>query len=163
MLSKYDLDAVKRPNLDHGSKVRLTGFEFLSGSSGEFDNTEPMICKIRWRSNINVDDLRIRFSVDNMDTTPVGLAESDIIGDAREGEENECTLKWDMSNIVGGDYLISLDLYVINEYGSRYSYDHPSLKIRIHLEDKVGGSEKSYMWDRRSWNSVRLNTICRNI
>lgn len=155
----FDLDKEVRPTLDHGNIVRLTEFEFLDKQIPIFSNTEKIRMRIKWISNMNISDLRFRIRLDNSDTSPVGLAESEIIGQAIKNETGECIIEWDISNIVGGNYFFVIDLYVTNKYGTRVSYDHPLAKIGIQIEDFVGGSEKNTMWERKSWNSVRLNTI----
>ncbi len=157
----YELTEEKRPSPDHGNLVRLTQFDFVGKEIPAFRNNEPVRVRVGWKAFENVNDLRFRMKLCNTDETPVGLAESDIIGDAVKDSEGNCNLSWDISNIVEGSYYIILDLYVLNEYGSRHSYDHPVIKIGIDIEDRQGGSEKNTMWDRKSWNSVRLNTIKR--
>lgn len=155
----YDLTELKRPSHDHGRIVRLTQFEFVGKEQPTFRNDEVMMIRLKWHSLENISDLRFRIRVDNQDTTPVGMAESDRIGDAVKDHDGEAYLEWDLSNIVGGFYQLVIDLYVLNEYGTRYSYDHPIVKIGIEIEDCIGGQEKNTMWDRKAWNSVRLNTI----
>lgn len=155
----FDLDSLRRPSPEHGNIIRLTELEFVNKKIPLFYNDEKILIRLKWKSIENIFSLRFRIRLNNMDTSPVGLAESDIIGNAVAGEEKECVLTWDISNIVGGTYYLIIDMYVTNEYGSRYSYDHPIIKIGIQIEDRLGGAEKSTMWDRKSWNSVRLNTI----
>ena len=155
----YDLRDMARPSVDHGNIVRLTEFEFINKQHPTFLNTEKILIRIKWEAKENVSNLRFRIRLDNADTSPVGLAESEIIGAAVKGEVGESNIEWDISNIVEGKYYLVIDMYITNEYGARQSYDHPNAKIGIQVEDCVGGSEKNTMWDRKSWNSVRLNTI----
>lgn len=155
----FNLDEASRPSMDHGNIVRLTEFEFVDKQIPVFSNKEKIRMRLKWISNMDIKDLRFRIRLNNADTSPVGLAESDIIGEAVANQERECIIEWDISNIVEGTYYCVIDLYVTNEYGTRSSYDHPITKIGIQIEDHIGGSEKNTMWDRKSWNSVRLNTI----
>ncbi len=155
----YELESLKRPSLDHGNIIRLTSLEFINRELPVFRNDEEILFRVKWKAYKNVNDIRIRFRVENIDTTPVGLAESIIIGDARENKEGEAVLSWKPYNLVGGDYNLVPDLYILNEFGARQSYDHPIVKMGITIDDQIDGSEKNTMWDRKSWNSVRLETI----
>lgn len=155
----YDLCDIQRPSLDHGNIVRLIEFKFLNKKFPIFSNNEKVLMHLTWEGKQDINNLRFRIRLNNSDTSPVGLAESEVIGSAVAGKVGECSVEWDISNIVEGNYYFVIDMYVTNEYGARCSYDHPLINIGIQVEDHIGGSEKNTMWDRKYWNSVRLNTI----
>lgn len=157
----YDLSETERPSLDHGRLIQLKEIAFVNKKNAIFDNDKPIEITLRWFSEANVENIRFRIRLNCMDGTPIGLAESAIIGDATKGTEGTTRLSWDISNIVAGAYKMVIDLYVLNEYGALRSYDHPGTPIYIRVIDTIGGKDKTTDWDRGSWNSVRLNTIIR--
>ena len=155
----YNLIDFKRDTIGQGTLVQLQEFEFLGKNKPVFYNDERVKLRIKWKSFLDVKSLRLRIRLHNADSTPVGLAESEIIGDGIAGEIGVYNLEWDISNIVAGRYYFAIVLYVLNDYGTADVYDHPVVNIGMTVEDHVGGKEKVVSWDKKWWNSVRLNTI----
>lgn len=158
-ISCWELENASRPTEDHGNIVRITKFGFEDTEASVFRNSEPIRMYVSWRSNKNVSDLRLRMEILSSDLVPVGMAESEVIGNAVEGECSSAKLTWNASNIVGGDYRIIIDLYVIDEFGIHHSYDHPVENIGFSIIDDLAGGEHTIKWDKNYWNCVRLNMI----
>ena len=153
----YNLEDTKRPLADHGSKIRVTYFEFLNKKSAVFMNTEEILFKMRWKSTEAIKDLRLYFAIDYKDETPVGLMQSEPFGDGVPGEEQERTFKLNINNLVEGIYYFYIDVFEMNSFSKIYSHDHPMQKI--FFEVVKSENTKSLNWSRKDWGSIRLNEI----
>lgn len=156
--SFWDFSDAKRPNFDFGKNFRIMSVKFRGNEENIFETGEPIRFDVAWKSKIEIENVFLRFEVQNMDSTPVGMAESTMVKKVGAHEEGVWTFCWDASNIVEGEYQIAMDVYTSNEYGAYYSFDHPSQSMIISIVDSKTKERKSN-WDRKYWNSVRLNTI----
>ena len=154
---QYDLLDTKRPSRDHGSKMKVTYFEFLNKNTPVYYNTEEVRFKIKWTSEEFIKDLRLYFAITYRDETPVGLMQSEPFGDGIPGQEQEKEFVMKIDNLIEGKYFFYIDVYIMDHLQSHYSYDHPMEKIFFEvIEDK---ETKNIDWDRKWWGSVRLNDI----
>ena len=153
----YDLDNVKRPSREHGSKIHLTSFEWLDKDNSVFYTNEKLKYRIRWKSKEKIKDLRMYLEVCYKDDTPVGMTQSEIFAEAIAGEEQEATFELDFSNLVEGIYYINIDIFNLDSLSNHCSYDHPLKKVFFEIIKDNNKSE--IKWDRRYWGSVRLNDI----
>lgn len=155
--SSYELETVKRPSIEHGSKVWVTSFEWLDKRNAVFLNTERVMFRIRWKANEHIKDLRLYYAICFKDDTPVGMMQSDVFGEGVPGAEKTATFELDFSNLVEGVYYFYIDVFSMNSFSSHYSYDHPLQKVFFEIVKDENVT--SVNWIRRAWGSVRLNPI----
>lgn len=158
MVSRYDFTDSKRPPYGHGTILFLKSFEFVGKEYPIYEQNEKIQFAISWTSKENIKDLRVYFTVKSSeDDSIAGMTQSEIIGDAVAGTESGCCLEFDASNLVEGEYWFYLDVHVMNEYGTHYSYDQPIEKIRFEIvKDKA---VISMNWQRKYWGNVMLNKV----
>lgn len=112
----YELDGASRPSPQHGNRARILRFEFLDTEDCVFEAMNKIKFKLTWKSDEDIDAVRIRFELHSMDGTPVAMTESDVICDAENGGLYENVGSMDLSCIAEGNYYIRIDMYNINEY-----------------------------------------------
>ena len=156
--SFYELKDAKRPSVSHGALFYLTSFEFLNKSEPVYYTNEKIIYKICWESKKDIEGLRISFTLkDAVDGKVAGMTESDVFANVKAGDSGESILEFDVSNLVEGQYVFEPDIYVRNEFGNHFSYDHPQQKMCIEL---IKDPElESLTWQKKFWGNVRLNTM----
>ena len=66
-------------------------------------------------------------------------------------------LSFIIPNLVPGRYHFEFDVFVMNEYGTHFSYDHPIQKIYFEVVDDE--TVESIRWQRNYFGNVRLNEL----
>lgn len=152
----YELDGASRPSPQHGNRARILRFEFLDTEDCVFESSNKIKFKLTWKSDENIDAVRIRFELHSTDGTSVAMTESDVICDAENGGLYENVGEMDLSCIAEGNYYIRIDMYNINEYGTHISYDHPERNIYFAISDS---RPDKIMWHSNWWGHTRLPNI----
>lgn len=153
----YNFEDVKRPSLDHGSKVFIHSFEFCDRKVPVYTTKEKIKFKIDWSANENISDMQLYFVITYVDSTVVGMTQSQIFADAQKGRRRTDFFEFDVSNLVEGRYYFDVDMFSMNEYGAGMSYDHPLKSVFFEIEhDK---DLRVLNWQRNYWGSVRLNEM----
>lgn len=153
-----DFNKSRRPE-GFGMAFRLMSIDFVEHNEAVYYDNELVKFKVGWKATKSFDELFIRFEVQNMDSSPVGMAESEGICNIEAETEGFWNFEWDVSNLVEGRYQITIDVYIKNEFGSYWSYDHPYEKIIFEVLDSKNSENVKSLWNRSAWNSVRLNMI----
>lgn len=156
--SFVDFTESRRP-AGFGKAFKINSIEFLDKKDAVFLDNEPVKFTLDYSAEKEFDDIYVRFEVENMDSSPVGMAESVSLGKIVPCENKKATFSWDISNIVPGKYHITVDAYIKNEFGTYFSYDHPFDKLLIEIVQDLSDGDNKSAWDRKYWNSIRLNTM----
>lgn len=156
----YDFSDIKRPSLDHGTKLFLKSFEFFDRKKAIYFSGEKMKFQMKWISQKNIEGLRVYLAIRASDNTVVGMTQSDEFADAFMGKEMVANFEVDLSNLVEGVYCFKIDIYAINGYGTHISYDHPWKDIYFEIRNKLENNN-GITWQRKYFGSVKLNSIIR--
>lgn len=157
LMSLYDLRRTDRPSLDHGKQVHVESFEFIGKERAQFMNDEKLRCRMKLKTNNNVDGLRLYLAIKNADSTVVGSIISEPFADAKPGLSIEYEFEMDFSNLVPGVYFFLINVINMNSIGAASSYDRPEQGIFFELLPKYEGATME--WKRRFMGSVRLKEI----
>ncbi|WP_022772780.1 ABC transporter ATP-binding protein [Butyrivibrio sp. AE2015] len=157
MKSFYDLKDSKRPSLDHGRTLHVNSLEFINKTAPSYRNDEKVVFEVNFTSNIDIDDLRIYYTVLDEEGKIVGTVQSDVICSPRKGETRTCTMEMDVSNFVEGTYSFLLDMYSSSGMGAHLSYDHPL--DYIYFEIAESAEQDTIFWQKRYFGSIRLNGL----
>lgn len=157
LASRYDFENVKRPSPDHGSNLFVHSFEFLGIKEPVFKSKEEMKFRVDYSSKQDIDELRVYFTVNYIDSTPIGTVQSPAFDSIKSGERRQCDFSMIMPDFVDGDYYFYLDIFSMNEYGYRVSYDRPDKKIYFKILDNE--IMESTVWPRRWWGSIRFEGL----
>jgi len=154
--SYYNLSETRRPSKAHGTRLKITSFEFVDNPDCVFDCDKPVRVRICYSAFEDIDDLRVRFEFHAADCTPSAMAESDVVGDVKAGKSYSTELLLNISCVAEGLYYFRVDLYNIDSNGAHISYDHPEQDIYMTVDnyrpDKI-------MWQSRYWGYTRLENI----
>ena len=153
----YDFSKSKRPSIEHGSNIFVKDFEFVGKNIPIYKTNESMVFKFHYTAKEDVQDLRAYFTVLYEDDTVAGTTQSKVFGSGIKDEVSEATLSFDISNLVPGRYHFEFDVFVMNEYGTHFSYDHPIQKIYFEVVDDE--TVESIRWQRNYFGNVRLNEL----
>ena len=135
----------------------MHSLEFIDKEMPVYKADEKIEYKIDFSAKKDIENLRMYYTICNIDSTIVGTMQSDSFGSISAGERRSCEFSMDVSNLVAGEYYFILDIFSMNEYGTHISYDHPVKKVFFEIEDSV--KEQSIHWQRRYFGSVRLAPI----
>jgi lipopolysaccharide transport system ATP-binding protein len=153
----YDFEDVKRPSLDHGSRIFIHSFEFLDKKVPVYTTSEKIKFKIDWTANEDIENMQLYFAINYADSTVVGMTQSEVFADAVKGVRRTDCFEFDASNLVEGRYYFDVDIFSMNEYGAGMSYDHPLKSVFFEVENAM--DLRSLNWTRTYWGSVRLNEM----
>jgi len=156
LLSYYDLEKENRPTLDHGVGIRIKSLEFVDKEEAIYTNENSISFRLRWKSFIEQSQLNLYIPVRYADSTPVGMAQSVAFRNKGVDSDNEEIFDFDITNLADGKYYFQLDFYIMNSYGTHYSFDHPDKNIYFEI---ARNAERKIEWHRKYWGSVMLNKI----
>jgi len=148
----------KRPE-SFGLAIKLLDMEFVGKEMASFLDDEDIHIRMHYKAGLDLNDLYLRFEVQNMDSSPVGMAESNRIAHVKKDEEGYFDMHWSVANFAPGRYQMVVDINTKNEFGSYHSYDHPYTNVFFEVDQDITSGKNKSAWDRRAWNSIRLNQI----
>lgn len=158
LCNKYSLEETKRPSDFHGSLFYLTEFEFINKQEPIYYSNEKIQYKIRWTSRADLTGLRLYFVIQDADEGKiVGMTQSDIFANVKNGESGEAILQFDVSNLAEGRYFFEPDVYEQNEFGAWCSYDHPLQRVFFKIEKEA--DSKVLNWNKQYFGNVVLNEM----
>lgn len=151
----YDFTAFSRPKLGLGESVYMRELHFLDHDSTLYKSTELINVLVKWSARRD-ENVRFGLSVKYFDGSPAGFAESLDEVKAKKGQDYESKLKFDLTNLAPGQYILYLEPYCLNDFGSSPELDR-SLPMAIEI---IEGRSKEYQaWQREYWGNTRLNNI----
>ena len=154
---KYDLGTCDRPSEFHGTKLRMTDFEFLGKDIARFTQNEPLKFRIGFKANATIEDLKLYYVIKSADGFIAGMTQTDQpFCNAEEGKSYSFEFAMDISNIAPGKYYFIPDIFSDDGTGRHLSYDHPSCNI---VFDIVEDDDSKLRWNSNYYGHVQLNPI----
>jgi hypothetical protein len=111
--------------------------------------------RLDWQAKENLEDVKFRMIVRYRDDTPVGLVQSDSIGNACAGQILETEFVFDTSMLSEGKYFFSIALFQSDGVGGSIILDHVTRACSIEVLSPVDDN-KLLNWEHRWWGSVRF-------
>ena len=155
LLAHHDLRKCERSSYQPGTKIRLQSIDFVDKDIPIYEMNEKVKIRLKWNAYEDIDNLHFYFVLRYVDSTIVGMTESDVIGYPRKNENGEAIVEFDISNLQEGVYYFIPDIYSINEQYQHQSYDHPMRKIFFKIVSRE--VRKGIYWQRQYFGSVALN------
>lgn len=153
----YDLRNVDRPSDFHGSKLRITEFEFTDKENAMFTTGEKLCYRIDFDAMEDLDELKLYYTVKSVDGYTVGMTQTEKpFCNAKKGEHYSFDFEFDASNIAPGAYYFIPDIYSDDGTGRHLSYDHPSCNIAFEI---VEADDTKLRWQSNYYGHVKLNAI----
>lgn len=151
--STYNLDDISRPSPQHGSQLRMTELSFTDNKRCYYYDEKFMRFSIKWKSNIDANDIYLRWELKYIDDTPIAMAESLGMGSIKSGQCRHTEFKIDISNLPTGNYGFTIDLYEKNTSGIHQSYDSPRITIPFEV---VEAPSSKLVWQHKWWGHIRM-------
>ncbi len=147
-----DVDKFERPSysLNH---AHLQKIEFLETDSCVYDLRSKIKLKLTWISNRTLDDVKARILVSSTDGTPVGLAYSDTLANANEGDVLENTIELDLRDVVEGKYKLTISLFQNDSSGNSIIIDTLADVAIFEIKPQYG--TKVVNWSK-SWGNINF-------
>lgn len=156
--NKYELTNVRRPSNFHGSLFKLDEFEFIEKKEPVYFASEKIKYKIKWTAYADIEELRLYFAIEDVDNGKViGMAQSEIFANVKNGETGESILELDASNFAEGKYAFEADVFVKNQYGVGNSYDRPQQRIIFKIERDLDSD--LLIWNKQYFGNIVLNEM----
>jgi lipopolysaccharide transport system ATP-binding protein len=155
----HDLGKTPRPSLDHGKNVHIDRFDFLNVEKACFGVGEKIKARISWHGNseYDVDDIRLYIVLKNGDDTPVGVAVSERLGDAKYNQNNSADVILNFSGVMPGKYYFMVNVVTSNSFGTLTSHDRPNQKIFFEIIQE--NENKTFEWKHNFMGSILFPPI----
>lgn len=157
LIPKYDLSKSERSSHQPGIKIHLESIEFINKNMPIFTPDEKVQMRLKWTATEEIENLRFYFILRYVDSSVVGMVESEVIGNAVPEECGVAVVEFDISNLADGIYYFIPDIYILDEEYHHQSFDHPLEKIHFKIVSKE--SRKGIFWQRQYFGSVSLNKM----
>ena len=153
----FDLRNVDRPSEFHGTKLRMTEFEFSDKENALFSSNEKLRFRIGFDAMEDLEDLKLYYTVKSIDGYTVGMTQTERpFCSARKGEHYECYFEYDASNLAPGLYYFIPDIFSDDGTGRHLSYDHPVCNIAFEI---IEPDNTKMRWLTNYYGHIRLNAI----
>lgn len=157
MYTHYDFKNFVRHSKDLATKVMIDDVELLNKTTPCYLTSETISMKIKWHSDVSLSNVKLGFSLKNIDRSNVGFATMINSIPTQSNSSYDDIFEIDLSILAAGKYYIFLNIYEQDELGGLHSLDQPS-GILIEL---IESGEKKLIWQKEYWGSVRLPAIVR--
>ncbi len=137
-------------NYQFGKEVLVESFRFLEKEIAVFEVGEPLLFTVSFGSKKKITNARLVLSIKTGDVKQIGMALSKPF-DIDDKEHQTVTCKADLSILAQGSYCLNFEIIEIDDTGNYYSYDNPSARIFINLENEYAHGIR---WYRQYWENV---------
>ena len=154
-ISAYtELSERKRPE-NSTNKVLIERIAFPKNENCIVTRGEKLEFWITWLARETLKDVRYRMIIRYTDDSPVGLVQSDTLGDYDENEETTTKMLFDTSMLADGKYYFSIALFQSDEAGNSLILDHITRACTMEVMSPVW-DKKMLNWEHRYWGSIRF-------
>ena len=149
-----NLDKRDRPG-NSTNRAHMESIEFPDREDCVVTRGEHLNIQLKWKSNAELEKVKFRMIVRYADDTPVGLVQSDVLGDYTIGEYVINTMKFDTSMLSDGRYYFSIALFQSDDVGNSVILDHVTRACMVEVISPIS-DQKLLNWEHRWWGSVRF-------
>ena len=149
-----NLDKRDRPG-NSTNRAHMESIEFPDREDCVVTRGEHLNIQLKWKSNAELEKVKFRMIVRYADDTPVGLVQSDVLGDYSTGEYVINTMKFDTSMLSDGRYYFSIALFQSDDVGNSVILDHVTRACIVEVISPIS-DQKLLNWEHRWWGSVRF-------
>ena len=154
---RYELKNCDRPSDFHGTKLRMTHFEFIGKEIARYYRNDPLKFRIDFTANENLEELKLYYVIKSADGFIAGMTQTDQpFCNAEKGKDYSFEFAMDISNIAPGKYYFIPDIFSDDGTGRHLSYDHPSCNI---VFDVIEDDDAKLRWNSNYYGHVQLNPI----
>ena len=153
-----DLGELERPEEFKSLVSKMTRLEVLDHTESVFFTDEKLRFKLDFDGYQDMQDVSMRIVLNYADGSPVTMITGEKAITIYKDKKSSVIFEVNMKHIVPGKYSMSLVLYQVNQYGTRYNCD--GLKD-VFCFEIVPREDYNYNmeWSHRYWGHVMLDDI----
>ncbi len=137
------------------NRVLMKSIQFEGKEENVFVRGEQIQIALKWTAKDTLENVRFRMIIRFRDDTPVGLVQSDIIGNVVAGEEQKTVFLFDTSMLADGKYFFSIALFQSDDVGNSVILDHVTRACGLEIISSID-TERLLNWEHRWWGSVHF-------
>lgn len=151
--------STKRNRMIIDEQVHINTVTLLEKDAPIFMRNEPVRVRIGYTAKAPIESLAFRMTVEASDKTVVGLATTQPIIAANEGDntvELELALDW----LAPGKYLVKLTAYSVNKFGTNQMHDVVEEAFAFEKE-QIASENNNMPWNHTWWGYMMFPEIKR--
>ena len=137
------------------NRAHMESVQFEGKEESVFVRGERIKIALKWKAKETLENVRFRMIVRFRDDTPVGLVQSDVIGNVMANEEKQTTFLFDTSMLSDGKYFFSIALFQSDEVGNSLILDHVTRACGLEIISPMDG-ERLLNWEHRWWGAIHF-------
>ncbi|MGN1006848.1 MAG: ABC transporter ATP-binding protein, partial [Aristaeellaceae bacterium] len=151
-----DLNSMTRPR-NRGDTMRMLKLVVLNSVNMEFQQDSDFEFTITFRSNLNERNVRLRLILKTNVAVPIAMTQTRPF-DVKEGGEYSFNVRFPLTGIAPGEYMVKLSL--ISDRiggGSNYFDTIEDIGQFVVLDDPL--VNEGFTWEERLWGNMRLQPL----
>ncbi len=146
-----DYDGIKRPGWLHSDMLRLSRAEYPGRDSCIFRRGEKVRIAFTWHTNEDVENVGLRFEIQNTDGTPIAAAFSYECYSGKKGQTAAAVFTYDVSGLAPGTYHTIYTFFRRNNFGAGVDLD-----CMEGMDIIIDDSENKLNWRANVWGHFIL-------
>lgn len=156
---RYEYDGLKRRTYLLGKSEYIHSIEFLNKEAAVFSDEETIRLRIIWSNNKILDELCFRLVIQQIDFSPIGMTETDILQQATTIGKHSTIIYFNTRNLTNGNYLLTVSLNCIHPGGKYDMRDEAPIPLNITICENHYLKENKSSWIGKLWGSVRFDKL----
>ena len=154
-----NLEKRARPN-NTNHQALMKSFEFIGTDDCIYHRGCPVRFRLHWQAKDRLEDVRFRMIIRYSNDSPVGLVQSDSLGDYAKSDSQDAEFEFDTSMLADGKYYLSIALYQRDELGSSVILDHVTRACAFEIIDDIAKGS-NLRWEHQWWGSITFPPLKR--
>ena len=156
-LTFIDLNNKQRPSNATGKAV-MHSFKFIDTRDCIYSCGESIRFIITWEAKEPLADVQFRMIVRYKNDSPVGLVQSESLGNCVPLTKSCSVLSFDTSFLAEGKYYLSIALFQKDDVGNSIVLDHVTKACSFKLISNVS-DKNNLVWEHQWWGSIRFPNL----
>lgn len=157
--TEYIFDGLARRTFLLGKSEYIHSAEILKKMSSTFFDDEIMKICVIWSSKTPSDELHFRLVFRKLDSTIIGMAESDVIKEASQPGKHRSVISVKMNYFAPGHYQLVMSLNNIHFGGQYEMRDEAPVALDFTVEENLSIQKLNSMWVHSTWGNVRFDNL----
>ena len=154
--TKYSFSEKMIKNDYYGKIIFLNKFEFINKKTPVFEAEEKMCFSFGWYSKKDLNEIRMRIEIKNVDGISVGMAESKPFISCKTNDRGKEIAVFDCSNLAPGIYIMRISLFILNSNKTHTGVADTPLPIYFKINDTTKNKTN---WLKQYWGNIRFNDV----
>ena len=137
------------------SGLKIVGIEVMGDNEWRIPVGDKLRFKLYVKAETDLENISFRSRLSTIEDISVTVLRAPHLISCKAGEEQAIPLEADISQLVPGEYCLSLALYDVNEYGSWIFYDHIDRAVNFEVFTVLGFND-NMNWQARWWGNVKF-------